>query len=48
MTKDVNSTGRWLRRLTQGLANEPQDRQELLAVLRDAASAGWWTAMPSA
>jgi len=40
MTKDVNATGRWLRRLTQGLANEPQDRQELLTVLRDAGERG--------
>ena len=40
MTKDVNATGRWLRRLTQGLASEPQDRQELLTVLRDAGERG--------
>ena len=40
MTKDVNSTGRWLKRLTQGLASEPQDREELLAVLRDAGERG--------
>src|SRR5215467_14091568 len=36
MTKDLNATGRWLKRLTQGLAAEPQDRQELLTILRDA------------
>ena len=40
MTKDLNTTGRWLKRLTQGLAPEPQDRQELLAVLRDAGDRG--------
>jgi magnesium and cobalt transporter len=40
MTKDLNATGRWLKRLTQGLATEPQDRQELLAVLRDAGERG--------
>ena len=40
MTKDLNATGRWLRRLTQGHANEPQDRQELLGMLRDAGERG--------
>jgi hemolysin (HlyC) family protein len=40
MSKDLNSTGRWLRRLKQGLASEPQDREELLAVLRDAGERG--------
>jgi magnesium and cobalt transporter len=40
MTKDLNATGRWLKRLTQGLASEPQDRQELLGVLRDAGERG--------
>ncbi|HYB66227.1 MAG TPA: transporter associated domain-containing protein [Steroidobacteraceae bacterium] len=40
MTKDLNSTGRWLRRLKQGLASEPQDRAELLTVLRDAGERG--------
>ncbi|HEV2229718.1 MAG TPA: transporter associated domain-containing protein [Steroidobacteraceae bacterium] len=40
MTKDLNATGRWLKRLTQGLASEPQDRQELLTVLRDAGERG--------
>jgi magnesium and cobalt transporter len=40
MTKDLNATGRWLKRLTQGLAPEPQDRQELLGVLRDAGERG--------
>jgi hemolysin (HlyC) family protein len=40
MTRDTNATGRWLKRLTQGLANEPQDRGELLKVLREAAERG--------
>ena len=40
MSKDMNATGRWLKRLTQGLASEPQDRQELLGVLRDAGERG--------
>jgi magnesium and cobalt transporter len=40
MTKDLNSTGRWLRRIKQGLASEPQDREELLTVLHDAGERG--------
>ncbi len=40
MTKDLNSTGRWLKRLTQGFAAEPQDRQDLLALLREAGERG--------
>ncbi len=40
MSKDLNSTGRWLRRLTQGLAVEPQDRSQLLTVLREASERG--------
>ncbi|MBS0578363.1 MAG: CBS domain-containing protein [Proteobacteria bacterium] len=39
MSKDLNATGRWLKRLTQGLA-EPQDREQLLAVLREASGRG--------
>ena len=39
MAKDLNATGRWLKRLTQGLA-EPQDRAELLGVLREAGERG--------
>jgi len=37
MGKDLNTTGRWLRRLTHGLAAEPQDRKALAEVLREAA-----------
>jgi magnesium and cobalt transporter len=40
MAKDLNATGRWLKRLAQGFVGEPQDRQELLAVLRQAAERG--------
>jgi magnesium and cobalt transporter len=40
MTKDLNTTGRWLKRLTQGLSAEPQDRAELLALLREASERG--------
>jgi magnesium and cobalt transporter len=40
MTRDPNSTGRWLRRLTQGLASEPQDRSELVTMMREAAERG--------
>ena len=39
MAKDLNTTGRWLRRLRQGRA-EPEDRKELLAMLREAAERG--------
>ena len=40
MAKDINSTGRWLKRLTQTFAAEPQDRQELLDILREARTRG--------
>jgi magnesium and cobalt transporter len=39
MARDLNTTGRWLKRLTQGLA-EPQDREQLLSMLREAADRG--------
>ena len=39
MAKDLNTTGRWLKRLTQGLA-DPQDRKELVVMLRDATDRG--------
>jgi len=39
MAKDLNTTGRWLKRLTQGMA-EPQDREQLLTVVREAAERG--------
>jgi magnesium and cobalt transporter len=40
MAKDLNATGRWLKRIAQGFVGEPQDRQELLAMLREAAERG--------
>jgi magnesium and cobalt transporter len=40
MPKDINTTGKWLKRLTQGFAAEPQDRQQLLEVLREARTRG--------
>jgi len=40
MAKDLNATGRWLKRITQTFATEPQDREELLRVLREAGERG--------
>ncbi len=40
MTKDLNTTGRWLKRLSKGLANEPQDRVQLVSMLRDSSERG--------
>ena len=40
MAKDLNATGRWLKRITQSFSGEPQDREELLAVLREARERG--------
>jgi len=40
MAKDLNATGRWLKRLAQGFGGEPQDRQEILAMLREAGERG--------
>src|SRR5580693_6220339 len=39
MAKDLNTTGRWLKRLTHGVA-EPQDRQQLLTMLREVSERG--------
>jgi magnesium and cobalt transporter len=39
-SKDGNVTGRWLRRLTQSLAGEPQDREDLIARLQEARERG--------
>jgi len=39
MARDLNTTGRWLKRLAQGRV-EPQDRQQLLAMLRESAERG--------
>jgi magnesium and cobalt transporter len=40
MSKDINSTGKWLKRLTQSFASEPQNRQQLLEILREARTRG--------
>ena len=40
MAKDLNATGRWLKRLAQGFVGEPQNRNELVSVLREAAERG--------
>ena len=40
MAKELNATGRWLKRIAQGFVGEPQDRNELVAVLREAADRG--------
>ncbi|HVS75339.1 MAG TPA: transporter associated domain-containing protein [Steroidobacteraceae bacterium] len=40
MAKDINTTGKWLKRLTQTFAAEPQDRQQLLEILREARTRG--------
>jgi len=40
MSKDMNATGRWLKRITQSLSGEPQDRTELIALLREASERG--------
>lgn len=40
MAKDLNATGRWLKRLAQGFVGEPQNRKELVTILREAAERG--------
>jgi magnesium and cobalt transporter len=40
MSKDINTTGKWLKRLTQTFAGEPQNRQQLLEILREARTRG--------
>ena len=40
MAKDLNATGRWLKRLAQGFGGEPQNRKELVTLLREAAERG--------
>jgi magnesium and cobalt transporter len=40
MTKDTGQTGKWLRRITQTLAGEPQDRAALVEQLREATARG--------
>jgi magnesium and cobalt transporter len=38
--KEPNATGRWLKRLTQNFLVEPQDRDELVQILHEAAGRG--------
>ena len=40
MSKDTTTTGRWLKRITQSLSNEPHDRAELVQQLREANERG--------
>src|ERR1043165_8221474 len=40
MSKDLNTTGRWLKRITQSLSGEPQDRAKLVQLLRESAERG--------
>jgi magnesium and cobalt transporter len=40
MSKDTSATGRWLKRITQTLSGEPQDRAELIVLLRETAERG--------
>lgn len=40
VNKETGTTGRWLRRMKQSLAGEPQDREQLLALLREARERG--------
>ena len=40
MAKELNATGRWLKKIAQGFVGEPQNRKELLSVLREAAERG--------
>ena len=40
MAKDLNATGRWLKKIAQGFVGEPQDRTELVALLRQASQRG--------
>src|SRR5882757_27828 len=39
MSKDLNATGRWLRKITQSLG-EPQDSDDLIVILRAATERG--------
>jgi magnesium and cobalt transporter len=38
MAKDTATTGKWLKKITRSLSGEAQDREDLVALLRDAAS----------
>jgi len=40
VSKDSSTTGRWLRRITQSLSGEPQDREDLIELLHEASERG--------
>ncbi|MBV8783741.1 MAG: CBS domain-containing protein [Gammaproteobacteria bacterium] len=40
MARDINATGRWLKRRLRGSAGEPQDRAQLTALLRESSERG--------
>jgi magnesium and cobalt transporter len=40
VSKDGTTTGRWLRRITQQIAGEPQDREDIVQLLREASERG--------
>jgi magnesium and cobalt transporter len=40
VSKDGSTTGRWLRRITQSLSGEPQDREDLIELLHEASERG--------
>jgi magnesium and cobalt transporter len=40
VNKETGATGRWLRRMKQSLGGEPQDREQLIALLREARERG--------
>jgi magnesium and cobalt transporter len=40
VNKETGATGRWLRRMKQSFSGEPQDREDLLALLREARGRG--------
>ena len=35
VSKDGTTTGRWLRRITQQIAGEPQDREDIVQLLNE-------------
>jgi len=40
VSKDSSTTGRWLRRITEKIAGEPQDREDIAQALREASERG--------
>ena len=39
MSKDLNATGRWLKKITQSFGGEPQDRADLISLWAGQSSA---------